>query len=173
MPVRSKPALGFAVTLAALVLTGCGSTSTSTAPTAPAATGTATATKAQFVTQAEGICRRLSEQEKPLEARQAALKGGGSSGQAFVALAREVVNYSLAASAKLAALPRPPADAGAIATALKSFSEDIADAHELEQAALKEENDLGEAAESALKRSIASGSKLAGEYGLTRCTGAE
>ena len=174
MPTRSRPAFGLAMVLAAALLSSCGSsnnsTSTSTGATAPA-TGTA-ATKAGFVAQAETICRQLGKEEKPLEASQASLTGGGSASNTFASLAHQVVALSRAAETKLKAIPRPPADAAAIGTLLASFTQEVTDANTLALAAVKQESTVGEAAEGALRRSIAAHSRLAAEYGTTLCTGA-
>jgi hypothetical protein len=170
MPNRSRPALGLALVLVTALLCGCGSSGKSVVTTTPAASAGGP-TKAQFVAQAEAICRMLSTQEKPLEASQASLTGGGSSGTTFASLARQVVALSKAAETKLVALPRPPADAAAIGTLLASFTTDVNDANALAQAAVKQESSAGEAAEGALRRSIAAHGQLASEYGMKLCTG--
>jgi hypothetical protein len=170
MPNRSRPALGFAIVLSTALLCGCGSSGKQTVTTAPAPSAGGP-TKAQFVAQAEAICRGLSNQEKPLEASQASLSGGGSAATTFASLAHQVVVLSKAAETKLQALPRPAADATAIGTLLTSFTDDVADASALAQAAVKEESSAGEAAENSLRRSIAAHSQLAGEYGMKLCTG--
>ncbi len=171
MPNRSRPALGLAVVLATAVLSGCGSSGTPTASTAATPASTGGPTKAEFVARAEAICRKLSEQEKPLEASQASLTGGGSAGTTFASLAHQVVALSQAAENKLTAIPRPPADAAAIGTLLASFTQDVGDANALAQAAVKEESAAGEAAEGALRKSIAAHSQLSDEYGMKLCTG--
>ena len=171
MPNRSRPALGLAMVLATVLLGGCGS-SGKPATTEAAPGSAAGPTKAQFVAQAEVICRKLSAQEKPLEASQATLTGSGSSANSFASLAHQVVELSQAAETKLKALPRPTADAAAIETLLASFTQDVADANALAQAAVKEESSAGEAAEGALRRSIADHGQLASEYGMKLCTGA-
>ena len=171
MPNRSRPALGLAMVLATALLGGCGSSSKPPASTEAPAGSASGPTKAQFVAQAEVICRKLSAQEKPLEASQASLTGGGSAGTTFASLAHQVVVLSQAAETKLQALQRPPADAAAIGTLLTSFTDDVADASALAQAAVKEESSAGEAAEGALRKSIAAHSQLAGEYGMQLCTG--
>jgi hypothetical protein len=185
MPDRSRPALGLAAPLLALaaplcvlVLSACGSsgstTTTATGAATTAAGGAAGPTKAEFVARAESICRTLGDAEKPLEAKQASLRGESTSTSqsAFVALGRQVVSLSRAAEAKLRALPRPAADAAAIGTLLDAFAHDVADAEELVQAAAKEESTLGLAAEETLRKSISKNSALAAEYGATLCTGA-
>ena len=172
MPNRSRPALGLAMVLATALLGGCGSSSKPTASTEAPAGSASGPTKAQFVAQAEVICRKLSAQEKPLEASQATLTGSGSSANSFASLAHQVVALSQAAETKLQALPRPSADATAIGTLLASFTQDVDDASALAQAAVKEESAAGEAAEGALRRSIAAHSQLASEYGMKLCTGA-
>jgi hypothetical protein len=177
MPTRSTPALGLAVLIGALLLSGCGSSSKSPSSSSTAAQAVSAAggpTKAQFSAQAEAICRSLANSEKPLEAQQAALKSEtATSSGAFVSVARQVVALSRAADAKLHALPRPAAYAGPIGKLLAAFSEDVAYANDLAQAAAKEESDIGEAAERGLRRSITANSHLAGEFGLKLCTGSE
>ncbi len=172
---RSRPVLGLAVVVGAMLLSGCrSSSSTTSTPASPATQSTAgTATKAEFIAQAEAICRSLSAAEKPLEAQQAALKGEATatSGGAFVTIARKVVALSRATDAKLHALPRPPADARAIDTLLASFTEDVNFANELAQAAAKQESSIGEAAERGLRNSISRNAQLADAYGMKVCTG--
>jgi hypothetical protein len=171
MPDRPRPALGLAVGLAALLLSGCGGSGTRTG----AAGASAATTKARFVAQAEAVCRALSAQEQPLKARQESLKGlpVAEADKAFVSLARRVVSLSRAAEGKLQALPRPPDDAQAIEKLLTSFSEETADANDIANAAASRESTLGEGAEQALRRSIAANSALADAYGMKACIGSE
>lgn len=171
MPDRPRPALGLAIALAVVLLSGCGATSTQTAAVS-ASTPTA-ATKAHFIVQAEGICRTLTAQEKPLRARQESLERlpTASDDSAFVSLARQVVVISQAANSKLHKLPRPPGDAHAIEQLLTGFSEEVADATRIGDAAAAEESTPGEAAEEALKRSIAENGGLAEAYGMKLCIG--
>lgn len=174
MPDRLKPALGLAVLLGVLLLSGCGRAGTQ-APTVSAPTSTAMTTKAHFVAQAESICRNLSAQEKPLRARQESLKRlpTASAGSAFVSLVRRVVVISDAANSKLHALPQPPGDAQAIDKLLTGFSEEAAEVSSIADAAAGQESTVGEAAEGALKRSIADNSGLADAYGMKACIGSE
>jgi hypothetical protein len=181
---RPRAALSLAVALVALAATGCGSTSTPTAASTQAGTGQTAAsaatsgsvpTKAQFIAQAEDICRKLSSEEKPLKARQEALKGlsAASSDKAFVSLAHQVVALSRAAGGKLQALPRPPGDAGMIEKLLIVYNEDATDVSNIAYAVANQESSAGEAAAEALKRSITVNSGLAEGFGMKDCTGSE
>ena len=75
MPDWLRAVLGLAAGLLTLLLLGCGSTATRTDTHAgeSASTSGAYGTKAHFIAQAEAICRTLSEQERPLRARQESL----------------------------------------------------------------------------------------------------
>ncbi|MGA2454840.1 MAG: hypothetical protein ABSG93_15085 [Solirubrobacteraceae bacterium] len=178
MPGRPRAALGLAAGLATLLLAGCGSSGTRTVTvqaTAPSSTPGVSATKAQFVAQAEAICRKLNAQEQPLKARQETLKGlpNSTAEKIFVSVARQVVTVSRAADGKLRALPRPAGDAHAIEQLLTGFSEEVADASEIADAAVSQENNLAEGAEQGLKRSVAENSAAAAEYGMKDCIGSE
>lgn len=178
MANRPRTVLSLAMTLAALGATGCGSTSTQSG-SGQAATSAETAksapTRAQFVAQAENICRMLSSQEKPLKARQESLKGlsTASYNKAFVAVANQVVALSRTATARLQALPRPPGDAKTIEKALAIYSEEVTDVANISYDVANQESSAGEAAVAALKRSIANNSGAAESFGLKGCSGAE
>lgn len=165
-------ALGLVAIVAALVCTGCGSTST---PSSNAHRPTSTATKAQFVAHAERICSTLSQQEKPLKARQESLKQlpATAAAKAFVALVHQVVAFSQAASSKLQLLPQPPSDAQAIQKLLSSFSGETSDATDLAKAAASQEASTAEAVQDALRKSIANNRALAAAYGMQACIGSE
>jgi hypothetical protein len=167
MPARLRPALGLAGGLAVLLLAGCGSGSAST-PGASAA-------KARFVAEARAVCRTLEAQEQPLKARQESLKGQptATADKAFVSVARQVVALSRAAEGKLQALPRPAADAHAIAGLLTSFTQEIADVNDVANAVADNQPAIGESADAALRKSIAQNSALARAYGMTACVGGE
>jgi hypothetical protein len=168
---------GLAAVLAALGCAGCGSSSTSgtNAHTSGSGTTSSAATKAQFVTQAQAICRTLSAQEKPLKARQESLKGLSPdlADTTFVAIVEKVIAYSRAASSKLAAVPRPPADAEAVEKLLSSFSEETAEAKAIGQAARKQESSAGEDAQDALRKTIDENLPQAETYGMRDCIAAE
>ncbi len=174
MPDRPRPSLGLAVVLAILLLSGCGTTSTPSAKVS-VSTPRGGQTKARFIAQAEAICRTLSAQEQPLKARQESLKQlpTATAEKAFVSLAHQVVVISRAANNKLHALPRPPDDVQAIEKLLAGFSEEVAETTGIANAAVSQESSIGEAAERALKKSIATNSALADEYGIKGCTGSE
>jgi hypothetical protein len=178
MPDRPRAALGLLVGLIAVLLSACGTTGTPTTTVhadVSASTPNALPTKARFAAQAQAICVTLSAQEKPLEARQGSLKGLPitTAEKAFVSLARQVVVLSRAADSKLERLPRPPSDARAIEQLLRSFSEEATDATGIADAAANQESTAGEAAEGALKKSIAANSSLAAAYGMKDCIGSE
>ncbi|MGD0452563.1 MAG: hypothetical protein ABSB69_03120 [Solirubrobacteraceae bacterium] len=174
MPDRLRPALGLAMAAAAVLLSGCGSAGKPAATAHTTAQGPPT-TKARFVAQAGAICHTLSAQEKLLKARQEALKGlpAQSADTAFVALVDQLVADSRAAESKLRALGRPAGDARAIEGLLSALSEEATDASGIAKAADNQENSLGEAAEQALKRSVAANSALAAAYGMSDCIGSE
>jgi hypothetical protein len=168
MADRPRAALGLAIAMAAFGATGCGTSSTHTVAgnaTASATPSKPLATKAQFVAQAEDICRKLSSQEKPLKARQESLKGlpAASSDEAFVSLANQLVTLARTAVGQLRALPRPPGEAGKIKQLLTVYNEE----------ATNVSNIAGEAAAAALKRSIATNSSLAQAFGMKDCIGGE
>jgi hypothetical protein len=167
-----RGALGLAGVAIALLCCGCGS-SASTNSHARSPKGTST--KAQFVASAESICGTLSAQEKPLRARQESLKKlpMATADKEFVALVRQVVAFSHAAYGKLQLLSPPAGDAGTIEKLLSSFSSETNDAKAIASAASRQESDIGEAAEEALKKSVARSSTLAAEYGMKDCIGSE
>lgn len=169
-----RGALGLTVMLAGLLFSGCGSGGTGTA-TAPASASHALSTRAHFTEQAEAVCRTLSQEAKPLRARQESLRGlpAAAAAGAFVSLARESVAISQAAEGKLRALPRPPADAHAIEQLLRTFSGEVTDATAIARAAANQESALGEAAEGALKKSAQNNIGLADEYGMRLCIASE
>jgi hypothetical protein len=173
---RTRAALGLAVTMAAFGATGCGTSSTKTtagnASSSPASSKSI-ATKAQFIAQTESVCHKLSSQERPLKARQESLKGlpAASSEKAFVSLASQVVTLSRSAAKQLGALPRPPGEAEKIGELLTAYNEEVMNVANIAYSAAHQESSAGEAAEAALKRSIATNSGLAQEFGLKDCIG--
>jgi hypothetical protein len=169
-----RGALGFAAILAALLCAGCGSSSTPSTST-QANQSTSTATRAQFVAQAERICSTLSQQEKPLKARQETLKQlpAAAAAKAFVALVHQVVALSRATASKLQALPQPAGDTQSIKKLLSSFSGEAGDAIAIANAAASQEASTGEAVQDALRRTIAENRALAAEYGMKDCIGSE
>ncbi len=178
MADRPRAALGLAIAMATFGVAGCGASSTQT--TAGSATSSATAsksiaTKAQFIARAESICRKLSSQEKPLKVRQESLKGlpAATSDKPFVSLADQVVTLSRGAVSQLRALPRPPGDTGKIEELLTIYNEEATDVSNVAYAVAHQESSVGEAAEAALKRSIATNSGLAQGFGLQYCIGSE
>jgi hypothetical protein len=177
MANRTRAALGLAVAMAAFGATGCGTSSTQTtagnASSSPGASKSIASTKTQFITQTESICHKLSSQEKPLKARQESLKGlpAASSEKAFVSLASQVVTLSRSAAKQLGALPRPPGEAEKIGELLTAYNEEVMNVANIAYSAAHQESSAGEAAEAALKRSIATNSGLAQEFGLKDCIG--
>jgi hypothetical protein len=170
-PTRALAVAG--LLLIALLCASCGSTGK--ASTAAGASGAEASAKANFVAQAQHICSTLSTQEKPLKARQEALKGlsATAAAQAFVALVRQLVAFSHAASAKLKLIPEPPGDAGAIHQLLSGFAQETSAATALATAASKQESNTGETVQDALRSSIAHNRAAAQRYGMSQCIGAE
>jgi len=177
MPERLRPALGLAVGLCTLLLSGCGGggAGSATVPAGGSASTATAAARAAFVARAEAVCRVLSTQEQPLKARQESLKGlqTASAERAFVSLVRQLASFSRAAEGKLQAIPRPSADARAIEGLLASFSGEITDVADIATAAANQEGTIGEGAEQTLRKSIAKNSALAARYGMKECVGAE
>jgi hypothetical protein len=160
--------------LAALVCAGCGSSNTPTTAANTSAAASA-ATKAQFVAHAESICATLSAQEKPLRARQEALKGlpVATADKEFVALVHQLVAFSRTAATKLQLLSKPAQHAQSIDKLLTALSVETSEASDIAAAASRQESSTGEAEEQALRRSIANNRVLAVQYGMKDCIGAE
>jgi hypothetical protein len=160
--------------LIALVCAGCGSSSTSTTTTSSSAAAGA-ATKAQFIAHAESICTTLSSQEKPLKARQEALKGLplATADKDFVSLVHQLVIFSHAAATKLQLLPKPAQNTQPIEKLISTLSVETSEASDIAAAASRQESSTGEAEEQALRRSIANNRTLAAQYGMKDCIGAE
>lgn len=169
-----KGARGLVVVLACLLCSACGSSGTPTTST-PATRSASTASKAQFVAHAERICSTLSQQEKPLKARQETLKQlpPAVAEKAFVAIVRQVIALTRAAAGKLQTLPQPTGDTQAIHNLLSSFSEESSDATAIASAATGQEASSGEAVQGALRKLIADNRALAAEYGMKDCIGSE
>jgi hypothetical protein len=172
MSPRPNLRLGLLVASAAIGLAGCGSSSSNSSATSQSASLEAAA-RTQFVTQAERICSKLSSAEAPLKARQEALKGAAEapSEKAFVSIAGQVVTLSRAAAKQLARIPRPAADATAITIMLNVYNDEIADVSDLAHNVSEQEGTSGEAAESALKRAVATDRVEAQRFGIKACTG--
>jgi len=174
LPRLPNAATALPAILLALACAGCGSSSTpSTAGSANAAAGAVT--KAQFIAHAESICAKLNSQEKPLRARQEALKGlpVETADEDFVALVHQLVAFSRAATSKLTLLPQPAQDTQAIAKLLATLSAETSEANDIASAASRQESSTGEADEQALRKSIANNRALAAQYGMKDCIGAE
>jgi hypothetical protein len=178
MADRPRAALGLAIAMTTFGAAGCGASSTQTTAGSAASSATASksiATRAQFIARAESICRKLSSQEKPLKASQEALKGlpAASSNRPFVSLADQLVALTRTAAGQLRALPQPPGDTGKIEELLTIYNEEATDVSNVAYAVAHQESSVGEAAAAALKRSIATNSGLAQEFGLQDCIGSE
>jgi hypothetical protein len=175
MPVRPRRALGLALGVALVLLSGCGGSSGARDTPAGASGAGEGAAKASFLAHAQALCRTLSAQEQPLKVRQESLKRLPSAvaDKEFVALVRQLVALSRTAESRLRALPRPAGDAKDIERVRTSLSQQLADATEVASAAAKEESDVGEAAVLALRRSIAQNVGLAQRYGMKACLSGE
>jgi len=178
-PMADRPRTAFALVLAlaALAMSGCsGTNSTAGSTSATSTTGSgALATRAQFIAQAASICQGVRSQEKPLKARQEALKSlpAAESEKEFVSLANQAASISRSADARLRALARPPADAHTIERLLQAYTEEANDASTLASAATRQESDLGESATLALAKSIATYSASAKSLGMGDCFAGE
>jgi len=172
MADRPRRSLGLAaaLALAALVVSGCGGSSAkATGPSRPGAR----TTQAQFVARASSICQGVRTQEQPLQTREASLKRlpVAKADAAFVSLARQAASIARTAGKRLRALARPAADAHEIEDLLQAYSAEATDAQNIANAAVNQENKLGEAASIALARSIALNSASANRLGMGDCFG--
>jgi hypothetical protein len=169
---RSTSALGLACVLGALGVAGCGSTNTTSAST-PAVRDNrvAHAARRQFVAQASAVCASAGAQERPLKAREQALKGEpvAEANQAFVSLAREAASIAHNADERLRALKEPPAEAAKVQQLLQAYSEEANDAREIANAVAHQENNVGEAVSSALSKLIAGNVASAERLGMGEC----
>jgi hypothetical protein len=168
VPTPALPAV-----LLALACAGCGSSGTSPT-TAGAGTAASAATKAQFIAHAERICASLSAQEKPLRARQEALKGlpVATADREFVSLVHQLVAFSRTAATKLTLLSQPSQDP-AVKKLLTTLFVETSEANSIADAASRQESSTGEADEQALRRSITNNRALAAQYGMKDCIGGE
>jgi len=154
---------------------GCGSTSTKTATT-PATTSTTVSkpapTRAQFIAQADEICKTAHAKIAPLKARAEALRGQSQNSSTYKNLAsllREDVAISRAVQKNLQALPQPPADTATIEKMLAGFSEEITDKNNAADAVAHEEISGIQAANTADKKANAFDEGLAQGYGMKFC----
>ncbi len=156
------------VVLGALGVAGCGGTSTKTTS---ATTTAVQVTRGQFVAQASAVCASAGAQERPLKAREQALKGEpvAEANQAFVSLAREAATIAHDADERLRALKEPPAEAAAVQQLLRAYAEEANDALEISNAVAHQENNIGEAVSSALSRSITGNVAAAKRLGMGEC----
>jgi len=160
-------AFRLAGTLAALALAGCGGSSTHTTTAGPGAA----AAERQFIAAAKAICAQAGEQQKPLKARKEALRGEptAQATPAFASLADRAAAIARRADARLAALPRPPADAQTIAQLVHAYALEATDAGEIASAVADKDGNLGEAASEALARLVRQNQAAAERLGMGSC----
>jgi hypothetical protein len=169
----------FAV-LAALAAAGCGSTATPTAtrPATSSRTETAAAsepipTRAQFIAQADAICRRLRAEQAPLKARVAALQGlserARSTFKTLASLLRQSIALARAADTRFAAIPRPVGDAATIDKLLAIHSEEVTEATNYANALDSYQRSAWEAAGAALTKAEAFDRGISQGYGMEVC----
>jgi hypothetical protein len=185
MSARPGRAVGLALALGALGLAGCGGSHATTVTVTTGSVAAAAASgaggdagAAQFVAQATRICEGVRTQQAPLKGREEALKGqlgrsAASADLAFSSLASQAAAIAQAALGRLAALPRPPAEAQAIEQVLQAYSEQVGDARTIAAASASRQNSRGEAAAGALGRSVLTHSAAARKLGMGECFGLE
>jgi hypothetical protein len=169
--------------IGAVLFAGCGSSSTKTV-TVPTSTHTATAgtspvattsppTRAQFIAQADAVCRSLKSQQAPITSKVGELeaKSGTSSKSALVALVLQDVTLARAADAKFAAIPKPPSDVATIEKLLTGYAEEATDLSNFADAYSNGERVAQESASASLKKAIAFDRGVAQGYGLKLCGG--
>ena len=161
--------LGVGVAFSALALSGCGGGTTTTASST--ARSRASSTTGQFVARASRICGRVSREQKALKTSEESLKGlpVDSADKQFVSLARRAAAIARAADGRLRSLPRPPADSSTIQSLVQAYAQESSDAETIASAVAKQESELGEAASSALARSIRLESAGAKRLGMGGC----
>jgi hypothetical protein len=150
-------------------LAGCGSSGSSTVPGTSAA-GSAQATHAQFVAQAQAICRELKGKEAAFKQRVAALeKVPGSQEKGAAPLIGQIVALERAANAKLAALSEPPQDAVSIGRLVAGLYEEADDSSNIEKDFATGDGPAAEAAERALLSWHVFDQRRANKLGLQAC----
>jgi len=155
----------------ALALAGCGGTSHAT-PTTGAAGPAGSAAEQRFIAHATLICALASQRERPLKARKEALRSSTSTataGPAFASLAREAAAIARTADERLAALPRPAADARAIGQLVHAYSLEATDAGEIANGVANKDSELGEAASDALAGIVRKNLNAAKRLGMGAC----
>jgi len=164
----------------AVALAGCGSgaaagggSSVPAAPTPGTAAPAGPATRTQFISRADAICTALAAQQAPLQQRSLGLsRESPSARKQLAALSAQTVKLALAADAKLAALPRPPGEAGTIENLLSGYDQEARDVSELTQGLKDNESSLEETAVGSLNRAATHDRSLARQLGLSACSSA-
>jgi chromosome segregation ATPase len=122
----------------ALALASCGGSSSSDPPTTSAATETDAATeessapsqsRAEFITQADGICQKVKEEDAPVETRFTQLNETAKTpqeGKEAADLLRQLTDYVSGGVAKLRELEPPPGDEEAIDSYISAVEERVA-----------------------------------------------
>ncbi len=140
-----------------------------TATTGSASTASALPTKAQFIAQANRICRLDNAQLKPILARVGALKGStlATESKALPPLILQAVAIERADIARLQALPKPAGEAAEVIEKLVvADQEKETDATNLAHALANEELSAIDAAEETAKTAKARVHGLAQGYGI-------
>ncbi len=172
-PLRRRELLG---AILALPLAACCSGCLSSGPATTARSGTASTSQAlaqqRFVEAANAICQTLEIQEAPIRHRSEELGGANPSAHTeFALLSRETVKLARAADGRLAALPRPPALAHAIATLLAGYAAEAEDVSELAQSLEDSQPALQQTATGSLNRAVVNDRARAKALGLKACVG--
>jgi len=118
-----------------------------------------------------GICEQAGAREKPLKARKEALRGepAAQATPEFVSLAHQAAAIAHRADERLAALPRPPADARTVGQLVRAYALEATDAGEIASAVADRDGNLGEAASEALARLVRQNQPAAEGLGMGEC----
>jgi hypothetical protein len=172
--LRSSAAL--ATALVALAATSCGSTSTKsvsgqTASTTTAAATTSTPTRAQFIAQADSVCRAAGQATERFRRQliQAERESSTPRRRSFPPILRQLIASERASVTKLRSLPEPAPDTTTITKWLTAASEAINDQSNLTDAFVNNERTAREAASQAANNAKALARSLAKGYGFKVC----
>jgi hypothetical protein len=173
--LRSRPCAAYRLSFAVVVglaLGGCGSSASQTV-TVTRAPGNNVAqpvpTRAEFIAKADAICARLKADQAPLEARAQGSAGEIPSSATEASIFREDIRLGRAATARFAALPRPPGDRGVIEKLLTLDGDEATDLGNVADAVEAEDSASFRTAIGTLKKVEAHDYGLAQGLGLKVC----
>jgi hypothetical protein len=164
---RLSPARLSAAVLMVIALGGCGATTRYAITAQRPATSTQPAlTRAQFIAQADAICRALKLKRDSIQQRVNEAK----SAKAAVPLAHQYIADARSADEQIAALRPPVADQAAFHQLNNGYSEEAEEASAGAEDLASEQVEAGQKATRTLHAKVAFDEGLARGIGLTDCT---